>query len=290
MTIEQRPELNRYVDPSIPLTWVYRWRQFKIILPVWVFICVVMIESALYRAWLSNKLNPDVCLAVAGGCLFIPSILFGGIELQIRIRQRSKRTIQFTEKRIAIQPARNRFVRWERISKFQFEPVAGAPGLTKLNLFLSGQTLPRPIWSMLLESSQKQELLRYIQTKKTETPTNYEVEVLERPRQPERGIPYPLFGVSLYLGGLFCMLHGLPLLLGALGSGQHGSNGDSKLTAEESAKLRHFIASHFSSREEFHHFFLTLSIVLIVAGIILMILGRRSMKRRTQVTPVSGSA
>ena len=237
MTIEQRPELNRYVDPSIPLTWVYRWRQFKIILPVWVFICVVMIESALYRAWLSNKLNPDVCLAVAGGCLFIPSILFGGIELQIRIRQRSKRTIQVTEKRIAIQPARNRFVRWERISKFQFEPVAGAPGLTKLNLFLSGQTLPRPIWSMLLESSQKQELLRYIQTKKTETPTNYEVEVQERPGQPERGIPYPFFGASLYLGGLFCMLHGLPLLLGTLGSGQHGSNGDSKLTAEESAKL-----------------------------------------------------
>ena len=65
--------------------------------------------------------------------------------------------------------------------------------------------------------------------------------------------------------------------------------GDSKLTAEESAKLRHFIAAHFSSREEFHHFFLTLSIVLIVAGIILMILGRRLMKRRTQVTPVSGS-
>ena len=115
MTIEQRPELNRYVDPSIPLTWEYRWRLLKIIVPMWVFTCAFVTETALYRAWLSDRLTAGFCLTIFGACVFILCVLFGGNELQVRIRQRSKRTIQFKKKKIVIQPARDRFIPWKKI-------------------------------------------------------------------------------------------------------------------------------------------------------------------------------
>jgi hypothetical protein len=289
MTFEQRPGLNRFVDPSIPLTWQWRWSQLKIILPIWIFTCACLIETALFHAWLSNRLNPVFFLTLFAGCVFVLFIIFGGIELQVRIRQRAKRTIQFTEKRIVIQPAKIRFFRWEKITKFHFEPVIDAPNLSKLSLFFSGRSAGQasklPFWSMVLESPQKQELLRYLQAKKVEAPTGFEIETLERPPQPGIPAPHPLLGISLYIGGLFLLLHGAPMLLVALSKGHHDSGGDSKFTPEETARLGQFLAHHFSSRAEFRHFFLTLGIGLTTAGVALMIWGWRSLHRKKQVVP-----
>ena len=140
MTIEQRPELNRYVDPSIPLTWQWRRQQLKILLPLWIFMCVFLLEQALYKAWLANRLNSDVLETVSAVCFFILLIIFAGVEIDGRVRHRSRRIIEFTGKKILIKPARRNFARWNRIAKFQFEPTADAPELAKLSLFL----LPPP--------------------------------------------------------------------------------------------------------------------------------------------------
>jgi hypothetical protein len=295
MTIEQRPELNRFVDPSIPLTWNWRWRQFKMTLPVWIFIWVCFLEMSFLQAWLANRLGLNFMLTVFGACLFILFMCFGMAETLTRIQQRSKRVIQFLEKKIIVKPAKNQLVRWKNVAKFQFEPVAESPGLTKLNLFLSGRSVQRTpkraFWRMVLENAaQAQDVERYLRNRKTQAPAAFEIEILERPSPPAKPVPYPYLGTSLYMGGVYFLLHGGLGLLVSLTGGQHDSGGDSKFTPEQRAKLGHFLAGHFSSKEQLHRFFLTLNISLTVAGIGLLILGWRLMRRKPQLEPAAQSA
>ena len=141
---------------------------------------------------------------------------------------------------------------------------------------------------MVLENpSQAQELKRYLHTKKVESPTNFEIEILDQPAPAENPASYPFLGMSLYFSGVYFLLHGVPGLGVALEKSPHHSDGNSKFTPGESAKLGHFVAQHFSSRAEFQHFFLWLNIGLTVAGVALLILGWRLMKRKTLVQPAS---
>jgi hypothetical protein len=292
MTLEQNSELNRFVDPSIPLTWKWRWCQIKMTLPIWVFSFACVLEMVLFKAWLSDKLSFGHVLTWLGYCLFALALLFGIIEAQVRIRQRSKRVIRFESGKIFVQPAKNQLIRWNSVAKFQFEPVPEAPKLTKMKLFLrrrpNKKSPARAYWAMVLQNqSQMQELTRYLQTKKTETPTNYEIEILDRPRSPEYSAPFPFLGLSLGLGGMYLLLHGVPMLLAVINRNHHESDETSKLSPEESAKLGQFILKHFSSQEQFNHFFLILSISMIVVGIFMMALGWRLMNSKSSVMPSS---
>src|ERR1700690_624461 len=209
MTIEQKPELNRFVDPSIPLTWNYRWRQLKMILPLLVFWGVCFLEMGIWRAWLADKLSFDFILTLFGGCLFLFLFIFGMLEIQIRIGQRSKRVIQIEDKRIIVKPAKNQFIQWKQILKFQFEPISGASNFMKLKLhgFASKKRPSRAIWSMVLEQpTQVQELVECLQKQQMEEPTSYQIEVLEEPLPPENSRAFPLLGMSLYFGGIFLLL------------------------------------------------------------------------------------
>lgn len=262
MTIEQKPELNRFVDPSIPLTWAWRWRQFKFALPVLAFIWACLIEMGLFTAWLTNRLTLEFVMTLAAICLVIPVFIMGLAEIQIRIRQRSKRVVEFTDKKIIIKPSKNAFVPWTKVDRFRLEPVSQSAGLIKLTLFLKGFPKKKQrrlaFWSMVLESfGQTQELGQYLQRKKMESATNYEIETLQQPAPPERPKPFPFLGLSLYMGGIYLLLvHGVPMLVPLLDHHAGNPGGDSKFSPEERAKLGNFIQHHFSSREEFQHFYL----------------------------------
>src|SRR5271166_6253795 len=131
MTIKENPDLNRFVDPSIPLTWAWRWRQIKMTLPIWVFIWVCFLEIWLFRAWLTDRLTLDFILTMIGSLFFLILFIFEIIEVKIRIRQRSKGVIQFKADKIVVRPASNQIVRWKSVEKFEFEPIPEAPRLTK---------------------------------------------------------------------------------------------------------------------------------------------------------------
>lgn len=292
MTIEQNSELNRFVDPSIPLTWQWRWCQIKMTLPIWVFSFACILEMGLFKAWLSDKLSFGLLLTWLGYCLFALVLIFGIIEAQVRIRQRSKRVIRFESREILVKPAKNQLIRWNKVAKFQFEPIPEAPDLMKFKLFLRcrpNKKLPtHAYWAMVLQNqSQVQELTRYLQANKTETPTNYEIEILDRPWSPEYSTPFPFLGLSLGLGGMYLLLHGVPILLAVINRNRHDSDETSKLSPVESAKLGHFILKHFSSKEQFNHFFLILSISMIIVGILMMALGWRLMNGKSSVMPAS---
>jgi hypothetical protein len=287
MTIEQKSELNRFVDQSIPLTWGYRWRQLKMLLPILVFTCVYLLEMGIGRAWLTNKLSFDFILTLFGGCLVLFLFIFGMLEIQNRTGQRSKRVMQIEDKRIIVRPAKNQFIRWKRISKFQLEPIPEAPGLMKLKVFgLASKKHGRAIWSMVLENpAQVQELIGFLQKRAVEIPTNYQIELLERPAPMEHPVRFSFLGSSIYLSGMFLLLHGVPMLFATMGRSPHDSDRNSKPSPEQIAKLHQFILNHFSSKEEFRHFFLTLGSGLTMAGCILLFWGWWLMNRKPVSEP-----
>ena len=123
MTIEQKAELNRFVDRSIPLTWKWRWRQIKTTLPIWLFILAWLVEVWLFRAWLSNDWHWDSPLVVFGGWLAIILFVLGVAESQVRIEHRSKRLIKFQEKKIILKPCKSDSLPWKKPAKFQLEPI-----------------------------------------------------------------------------------------------------------------------------------------------------------------------
>jgi hypothetical protein len=286
MTIEQKPELNRFVDPSIPLTWKWRWRVLKISLPVWFFILASLLEIWLFKAWLSNDWHWDRLLIVLSTWLAMMFFILAISEFQARIGQRSKRVIEFKDDKIRVKPAKSEFIQWKKIAKFQFEPIPDTSDLKKLKLFLHGRPnqkrlAGRVFWAMVLENpSQVQEVLRCLQITKMEARADYEIETSEHPLLQESSARFPFLGMSLYMGGLFVLLHGGSLLLAVLNQGRHDSDADSKFTPEEIAKLGQLIAKHFSSKEEFRHFSLALGICLTVIGAILMIWGWWLMTRK----------
>ncbi len=293
MTIEQKPELNRYVDPSIPLTWRYRWRQLKLLLPIWIFAWVCLLETGIFQAWAANRLSFGLVLADLGGGIALLLFLFGILEVGIRLRQRSKRVLRIDDNRIVVKPARNQFLRLKQISKFQFEPIAEAPTCTKLRVFTSGSKRQgRAFWSMVLESpTQMRELIGCLQMKEVAASARYEIEIVEKPLQPESPVPISYLGISLYLGGMFLLLHGVPLLFVALSRGHSGH--DSDMTEDQRAKFGRWIASHFSSVDQLRHFSLCLGLALTVLGLAMLIWGGWSMKRqrfaRLSVPPLAST-
>ena len=263
------------------------------ILPPLIFFGVCLLEMGIGKAWLADKLSFDFILTLFGECLVLLLFIFGMLETQIRIGQRSKRVIQIEDKKIKVKPAKNQLIRWNRISKFQFEPIPEMPELMKLKLFLHGRPnqklSERAFWSMVLaQPEQVKGLVECLQKRQMETPTNYEVEVLEKSPPPEHPTPFPYLGLSLYLGGFYLLIHGLPLLLiGLANRGHHYSEDDSDLTLNQKAKLGRFILKHFSSLEEMRYFFIVAGGVLMLLGLWLMIWGWLLMNRNKSLIRTS---
>jgi hypothetical protein len=131
------------------------------------------------------------------------------------------------------------------------------------------------------------EIIRVLEAKKQVFQLNFEITNLSQPSQDTPAKPFPYLGASLYLTGFYLLLHGMSLLGAVLQNHPHHSEDSAKIGAEASATLRRLTLKYFSSVQEFLHFFLMLSICLIVAGIILLIGGWRLMNGKTQDTQMT---
>jgi hypothetical protein len=200
--------------------------------------------------------------------------------------------LQFQADKIILGPGKSPCATWQDVLKIQFEPVADSPNLTKLILT---RLMPRKkrrqrSYVLVMENPvEVQELIARLRKQKTEFPTNFEIAVLDAPSHRPQ-VPSLFLSMSIFFAGLFLLQHGGPILISLLGFGGHQSDGDSRFTSAQRAKLAHFITQHFSNRAEFRHFFLTLGIGLTVAGALLLFLGWRLMKRKPPVPPTPSTA
>jgi hypothetical protein len=103
---EQPAKFNRHVDESIPLTWRYRWRTFKLILPICFFCYVTMAGALAARTWVSEGLGLDRVVLIL---LYSTSIVAGlclAVEVSLRMHHRTKRVLRLKEKRVSFQPSK----------------------------------------------------------------------------------------------------------------------------------------------------------------------------------------
>jgi hypothetical protein len=290
MTIEQKPELNRFVDVSIPITWAWRWRQFKITLPIWCFIWACFFEMGIIAAWMNDKLTWGLISKLFGGLLAFTGIMWALIEIFVRLRQRSKRILKVEDKRIVVSPAKNGFVPWKKVCRFQFEPIPELPDSRRLTIFLRGfkkqSQSERPFWMMVLEQPpQAMELASCLEAKRTENGSDFEMVLLKEPAKLIQGKSFPFAGMSFTMTGMYFLLHGIPLL-GVVLEKNHGlSDGDRKLGAHAAAAIRHFVQQHFSNIQELHNFTLLLGASLIIVGFLFYFLGLKLMNRKPEKLP-----
>ncbi len=137
MQFEQPAALNRYVDPTIPLTWAVRWQSLKPILPMLLCCSALLVEQVAFRLWPNDRsLFSELPLLVV--CSLLPIVLIiAAFEALTRVTHRSRRTIKLEPKRVSISPAKyNRFP-WKQISAWRLEPIPETAGFSKLTLLYS---------------------------------------------------------------------------------------------------------------------------------------------------------
>ena len=193
MTIEQKSELNKFVDPSITEPLQFRWRWLKLFLPIWLYGLAFFLELGLFMSWLANKPLLESLAVSLGPLLAIFLILTLLKEISVRSGHRANRVVQFQDDQIILGSGKYPRIQWKDVSKFQFEPVAESPGLTKLILtsLRPGKKRRRALDMIVIENpGNVDELIDYLRKRKAETPTNYDVVILDSPSltAPSAGI------------------------------------------------------------------------------------------------------
>lgn len=229
---------------------------------------------------MADKLTIDFVAVAIAGSVFLFLLVWGILELQVYFEHRSKRVFKIEDKRIVVKPGKHPFLRWKEISKFQFEPIADAPGLTKLSVFGKFGKIERRRFAIVLETPLRaSEIIRCLESKRAPAQAVFEIMVLEQtvPEISPQKIRY--LELSLCMGGIYLMLHGLPLIGVAWRNGHPDPSQPSKMSATARVAWEHFLLRHFSSVGEMRHTFLWVGIILTAMGIALYLSGLKLMKR-----------
>lgn len=259
MLTEQPSELNKFVDPTIPLTWRVRWTVLKPGLPLLITCAVLLSEMVAFRLWLNDRsLVSNLHLLVAGP-IFLMALFFGALEADIRSRQRARRTLLIGAKSIRISPAKFGRIPWKRITEWRLEPIAHAPGLSKLTLLfhLTKHRQSLRQWAMVLqERDQEHALISELEHLRQIGVNTAQVVKLREPSmgQPQRKVP--VRGLVLASLVFYLCVHGFPLLgVGLMPSAKSSDDpAPSRFSARESAKLGKTVAHYFSSIRQFRSF------------------------------------
>lgn len=288
MTIEQRPELNRLIDPFLIAPWEYRWQRVKLLMPFWLFWFLFLLELSLVAMWLSDKPVLEALAIAVGGSLAPFVFVFALIEVGNRFGHREKRRIKFEPDTILVGSSpKGRPLHWNEVVKFQFEPVSALLGATKFFIFRRDSRKrkgraqrDRIVGALIMENAgQARGLLDYIRNRKAESSMNFEIAVLDAP-SPLWEFPARAFwGLMVMMMGYFLLVHGFPILVKSLGVPVESSH-QFELSPAQATKVQHFMRKHFPTYAAFHQFFLTLGIGLTVAGIVLMLWGCQMGKQR----------
>jgi hypothetical protein len=283
MKFEQPASLNRYVDPTIPINWALRWRVLKPVLPLLVCCSVLFIEQLALRMWLQGRsLISELPLLLLCAISPIPMVM-AAVEVQLRVAQRTKRTLTLESKGISLSPAKCNRVAWNRVRAWRLEPLADNLGMSKLTVeySLDKKGERRREWLMVLQRPEQEtgllaELRFFGQVVANADPGIQRTDrgKLVMSRRFMRG----MIAISL---AFWCFVHGLPLLgVGLLHSKTRPDTprANSKFTDEEIAKLRQTVVRYFNSGDQFRRFILITGGGLTALGVGLYFLGIYSMK------------
>jgi hypothetical protein len=286
MQFEQPAELNRYVDPNIPLTWAFRWKMFKFLLPVLVFCSVVLVEQLAFRLWLNDRSLVEVLPTLFIVIVFLGCVFALAVELQFWTIHRSKRTLKLEPKGVSTRPGpTNLRIAWTRIKSWRLEPLVNAPELVKLTLeysrYKTGKQLRQ--WSIALRlTDQVPGFLSELDSLRLMGGNIGEVVQLIEPSTPKTS-NRPIRGGARIFLGLFLFLHGFPFLLAGIFSGSQPNQGRPRFSPTELAKIQRVVRAHFTSAEQLRHFMLIVGGSLTLLAIAFYFWGVSAMKRSRSI-------
>ena len=281
---EQSPELNKYVDPNIPLTWATRWNALRFTLPLLFFSSVIMMEMVAFRLWLNDRsLLTNLHLLLGVAALPVASV-FVALEGSLRSARKCKRILKLEPKRVAISPAKYKRISWHNIKSWQIEPLADAAGLSKLTVEYSlgkrGTNLRQ--WAMVLKKpEQERVLISALESLRQSGVSSARLIQLSSPAFRENARPSVRTTVAITFA-LFFLVHGLPLLMGGLSnpnSHDTSTSDNSRFTAREKAKLQLFVSRHFASRKQYSQFCVAAGGGMTTVGAVLYIYAFCSVKK-----------
>jgi hypothetical protein len=271
MTIEQKPELNRLADSSIPVTWAKRRRAFKLALPVWIFACVCMIEIGVLATPNNGQSAWKSGLVSAASSVVMFAFFWAVIEAQIYFYGHSKRTLTIRDRRIVMNPVKQPSMPWKSIARFQFEPIPENASLMKLSVFVHHfRRIVRHFTLVIENPAQIQEIIQELESKRHATATDFKIVMLQKPEPPHAVSTPSVSAMSLTMAGAYLLLHGLPLLGIALMPRNHSPDNNPEFRPGLVTVLGQFLAEHFPSVEQLRHLYLGAGIVLTVAGLALI--------------------
>jgi hypothetical protein len=271
MTIEQRPELNRFVDSSIPVTWAKRWRAFKLAFPIWMFACVSVVEMGIFVTTSTGQFSWDKIMAMAVGPVVMFPFFWGLFEVQMYFHGHSRRTLTIKDKRIVMNPVKQPSLSWKSIARFQFEPIPENPSLTKLSVFRTHfKRIVRHFALVVEKPAQVSPIIRELEKRRHANAAEFQIIVLQKPGPvPAIALP-PVLAMSLTMAGVYLLLHGMALLVIALMPSPHSPGHVSEVRPGLVALLNQLFAEYFPSVEQHRQFLLATGITVTLAGLALM--------------------
>jgi hypothetical protein len=295
MQFEQPAVLNRYVDASIPFTVKVRWQALKPCLPLLICSSLLLVEQVLFGLWLNDR-SLRSGLPLLAACALAPVVVIMlAFEVQTRVTHRSKRKLKLEAKKVYISPAKYYYIAFKQILGWRLEPVAEAPEFSKLTLEYSLDKKRKLLreWSMILRHEQECNFLSELEQLQRAGSTSAEVVRLPQPLVRKK-VNRRLRSAAAVALGFYFLIHGLPVLGGCLfpASGEtEQSRPGSRLSARGKAKLREFVALHFSSLEEFRKFMILAGASLTALGAGLYFWGLSAIKKENALAAAeSGSA
>jgi len=277
---EQPRQLNRFVDESIPLTWMYRWETLRSVAPilVWCGLCgMEMVAVTALRGWLDGIPSKGVALPLFVGAVGPFLILVLVMEASLRMSQRTKRVLEIDDKGIVTQHTKRRRVPWDRVVAFQIEPIPGETGLEKVNVCRAPDrnSKVQRSWSIALERKVQLQLLLSELQRRHEAHDCFAVQEFHEPlpsKRTNRAATIPMF---FWLLGVTLLLHGLPLIRLGLSS-DRGPQNPPRHENEPPAAFGRFILEHFKSVAEMRKAMLVSGTILTGVGALCYAWGWRS--------------
>lgn len=263
----QPASLNKFVDPTIPLTWRKRWELVKPILPLLVVSGILSAEILAFRLWRDGKnllANfPLILLATT-----VPAI--GGLaaaELTLRIDHWTKRRLKLGPRKVQISHARFGNLPWRWVKRWLLEPVPGEAQLTELTLEYAIDKKGKRVrtWSIVLTDPEQTQTLKselgYLRERGITTAPLVELsEPIFRPQMKTR-IP----GMLRLTLALFFFVHGVALFSAAVGPNENADRprSASHFTEHAEEARGQATAGNFASKKQFRRFCIRTGVLLI---------------------------
>jgi hypothetical protein len=311
MIIQETEEIVKFTDVRSPSAWRVFWRRSSILLPLWVFSAVCVLEIIGFSAWRFGRSVTEILLPliVLASVMCLPFALLACTTFQ---RRPSRQIMEMGSEGIKSLDGNPKVVPWERVGKLCLSKLPGVSGFSVFSIGYARAPgtsfLTKPIPGLARTPPNKRRSrdltwmrLALLNPEQTQ-PMRNGLDLLRKddPRIPELRVlrSTSIAGLWLLVLAMYLLLHGMPLLGVGLEKHHQRSNAVEEVAPAREDKMATVVvpmlARHFRNEHQFRMFFIVTGASLTLAGIgtyaasfLVMRRDRGAMERSNSAVPQS---